>query len=262
MKQAQIISVQSLSSQAGTGLGISLNVIIGSSIGGFFCVLLCSSAGYFVFRKVRQQAKYHAFLSAFRNAKAGQKASSNFIPLKLQKHYVAEKVLGKGAFGCVVQARTLKGSQPVALKLLVPEQGSFGERELRQLMREANVLELFTASKCEHAVHLAGVEAVSIKDDLAWFIMELLEGCDMETHVYDPARGPISDVECIKAARNILSALKVCSPDPAVLHQRGFICLKRRYQTFFRACARTSPDFNGDCVFPLSLLIYRRVLIR
>jgi hypothetical protein len=58
------------------------------------------------------------------------------------------------------------------LKLAVPEQGSFGEREARQLAREASVLELFTASRCEHAVHLAGVEAVRIKAELAWFVTE------------------------------------------------------------------------------------------
>ncbi len=209
MEQAQIESVKSLAVLGSTELIFPVDFIIGCSIGGFFFVSLLSVAGYFVARKFRQQANHRAFLAAFRNAKAGQTASSHFIPLKLHKHYVAEKVLGKGAFGCVVQARTLKGGQPVALKLIVPEQGSFCEREVRQLDREASVLELFTASKCDHAVHLAGVNSVSISGDVAWFVMELLDGDNMEELVQDPAHGPISDLECIKAARNILSALKV-----------------------------------------------------
>jgi hypothetical protein len=39
--------------------------------------------------------------------------------------------------------------------------------------------------------------------------MELLDGDNMETVIQDPSRGPISDLECIKAARNVLAALKV-----------------------------------------------------
>ena len=42
--------------------------------------------------------------------------------------------------------------------------------------------------------------------------MENLRGDNMDTVVYDPERGPIGDVECIKAARNILAALKVAGP--------------------------------------------------
>ena len=208
LEQAQIVSIQSLApSEAQSSLPFS--TVIGISIGAFFFVSLVSLGGLAAVGKIRKQARYRGFLAAFRTAKAGQPASSSFIPLKLYKHYVAEEVLGKGAFGCVIRARTVKGGQPVALKLIVPEQGSFSERESRQLAREASVLELFTSSKCDHAVNLVGVESVSIKAELAYFVMELLDGDNLETIVYDPGRGPFSDMECIKAARNVLSALKV-----------------------------------------------------
>ncbi len=61
------------------------------------------------------------------------------------------------------------------------------------------MLQLFTASKCYHTVHLAGVNAVSINGGVAWFVMELLDWDNMEKLVHNPARGPISDLECINA---------------------------------------------------------------
>ena len=189
---------------------ISASVIVGICVGGFVFVLLMSGAVFFVARKLKKQAMYRAFLSAFRNAKAGAPAPRSFIPRKLRKIYTAEQVLGKGAFGCVIRAKTIKEGKLVALKLIVPKKGSFEDREMRQLSRESSVLELFTSVACEHAVHLAGIQAVNIQHELAWFVMELLVGDDMDTVVHDDCRGPITDLECIKVARNILAALKVC----------------------------------------------------
>mmetsp|Transcript_36696 Transcript_36696/g.96836 ORF Transcript_36696/g.96836 Transcript_36696/m.96836 type:complete len:562 (+) Transcript_36696:5975-7660(+) len=113
--------------------------------------------------------------------------------------------------------RTLKGNKAVAIKLLVPERGSsFEDQEKRQLAREAAVLELLTTKKCEHSVHLAGIDACVLNDEIAWFILEFLHGDSMDAVIRDVNRGPISDIEAIKAARNVLAALKV-------LHSEGLV---------------------------------------
>ena len=174
----------------------------------FVFILIVFIAGYVVFTKLRAQRATRAFLAAFRSAKAGDKAAPEIIPRGLHTHYLAEEVMGRGAFGCVVRARAVKGDYLVAVKLIVPEKGAFEPRELRQLTRESMVLQLFTASKCDHAVRLAGVESVCIKPEICWFVMENLVGDNMETVIYDKSRGPISDLECIRAARNVLAALK------------------------------------------------------
>jgi len=118
-------------------------------IGGFFFVLLLLFGVVLLLRRLRKQAAHHAFLVAFRSAKPGTHASKRLTPLPLQRSYAAEEVLGRGAFGCVVKMRTLKGNKAVAIKLLVPERGSsFEDQEKRQLAREAAVLELLTTKKC------------------------------------------------------------------------------------------------------------------
>jgi len=206
-----------VTSSPGPSDEISLPSVIGGSVGGFVMLTVLLLGGGVLLRRLREQAAYRVFVAALRSAKPGDPAGRAFTPLKLQTSYSAEQVLGKGAFGCVVKMRTVKGNQVVATKLLVPQRGTaFDNRERRQLMREAAVLELMTSSKCEHAVHLAGIEAVVLGSDLAWFVLEYLNGDNMEAVVRDPKRGPIGDVEAIRAARNVLAALKV-------MHAEGLV---------------------------------------
>jgi hypothetical protein len=80
------------------------------------------------------------------------------------------------------------------------------------------------------------------------FVMEHLDGDNLETVVRDPDRGPCSDVECIKAARNVLSALKVadraghdgamCERARAYVHACVHLYVYVRVRACVRACAR------------------------
>ena len=219
---------------------------IGICIGAFVGFTMCCFGAYFLTTKLRKQAEHRAFLSAFINAKAGMPATPQHLPFKLRETYVAEQVLGKGAFGCVLQARvkTKQGSKQLAIKIIVPERGGFNEREMRQHSREALVLDLMTQNKSEHAVHLVGHGSVYIRQDICWFVMELLQGQNLEAVIKDPAQGPMKDKECIKAARNVLAALKL-------MHSEGLIHRDIKPSNIMRSRARRAglgahQEFEGD----------------
>jgi serine/threonine protein kinase len=208
-----------------------ISATIGICIGAFVGFTMCSVGAYMLTRKLRKQAEHRAFLHAFTNAQAGMAATPHHLPLKLRETYVAEEVLGKGAFGCVLKVKTKQGGKKMAIKIVVPERGGFNEREMRQHAREAIVLDLMTQHNCEHGVHLAGHGSVIMRQDICWFITELLEGQNLEAVFKDPAQGPFKDKECIKVARNVLAALKLMHSEGLIhrdIKPSNLMCTRRR----------------------------------
>lgn len=110
----------------------------------------------------------------------------------------------------------LMPAKAVAIKLILPGNGKFSDKEIRQLRREEALLELFTANQCEYAVHLAGIQAAYLQPDMCWFVMELLEGDNVETLIRAGDIGLFDSSECVRLARNILTALKV-------MHAEGLV---------------------------------------
>ena len=212
-----------------SGSSISLPAVIGGCIGGFVFFLGITISGYYLVKTIAKQRADKLIIDTFQKAKAGDVATVNNLPRRLRKQFLAETVLGKGAYGCVVKAKKKGSDEYVAIKIIYPETGVFDDKQIRQLKREENVLRLFTSLKCEHAVMLAGLWAVEIRNDVCWFIMDYLDGENMDcvihpniqhkqgvpdsSHYGDYA---IDDIECIKASRCVLAALKVMHAEGVV----------------------------------------------
>ena len=216
------VTVQSSVAQASGSQLMSESVIVGASVGGFAFVLLVLSAGYVSLVTITSLRAHRKFVATITRARPGETASQESLAQDLRKHYTAERVLGKGAFGCVVKARKNGSDQYVAIKIALPEKGAFDETQMRRLRREADVHELFMSRKCEYAVHLAGsTGSVEIRAEVCWFILEYLDGEDMHNVIHVGCRKPsqtggaadggqsVEDTECIKVARSVLAALKV-----------------------------------------------------
>ena len=195
---------------------IQTEVIIGVSIGAFVFALILLIAAHYFSRLLIKYASHKKFLAAIGRASMTEAIAQEVLPYALRKFYIAEKILGIGGFGCVVQARSkAKGADSrVAIKLIVPAKGTFTDQERRQLRRECLVLELFAKKSCEHAV--AGIGAGYVGTDVCWLTMELLQGDNVGTII--KGEGPINEAESVKVARNILAALKVMHSD-GIIHR-------------------------------------------
>jgi serine/threonine protein kinase len=205
--------------------------------------------GYFLYGVHRRRQFRSAFLQAVRNAKAGDDASTNkHLPpdgetasaegyLGLRSLYTAEVVLAKGPRGCVVRAFKKNSSEkaPLAIKVLVPKDGSFDTDERGRLEREGKLLRLVASRGHRSAVHAldSGQGTLPQRDYACWFIMEALEGRTVYAEIHPDAENmdgsrkgsavpglagqgtPTGVLACIQCARDVLAALKV-------VHSEGF----------------------------------------
>jgi serine/threonine protein kinase len=219
------------------GKCVSYILIISSVIVPISVLLASSAVGYFLFHTLRKWQARAAFLNALRNVMAGDTASIFCFPPdhiakkgnaspSLRMQYDALTVLGKGGRGCVIKAAkkcSHKSAQivpmSVAIKIIVPKRDKFDKAEKHQLEVEARLLNLTTSKVCKSAVQAAEVANLQQRDDVCWFIMEVLDGETLAAELYP--QGALTALAvgvgaCIQAARDVLAALKV-------LHSDGFV---------------------------------------
>ena len=207
--------------------------ILGVSLGCTAVCLLLSAAGYVLFTRILKQRDYKTFINSITNSKKYDIAPHHAIPSDLRKEYKAESCLGKGGYGCVIKAKENISGANVAVKIILPEKGTFNEKEIKRFNRETSTLRLFASRKCEYAVNLAvGSRVAEFNPFMGWFVLEFLEGEDLDSLVHpqhtneytleqaqsqsDRNHKPIDHIECIKVARCVLAALKV-------IHSEGVI---------------------------------------
>ena len=267
-----------------------ISLIIGLSVGGFFLALVIAVGCGFLLRKIYKRALFVAFTKALQDAKGGDIATQRHLPQELHSKYIAQKVLGVGAFGCIIQAekrkrREKKGMKltttssqnmntisttststnsavsSVAFKFVLPSKGIFDQRELNQLRREANTLEMFTRYRCENAVLLVGDQAVRMKSNVCWFTMEDLNGNNMETLIkkaadksgHGKSHDSVSDLNCISLSRNVLGAL-------AVMHGEGLIHRDIKPSNIMCGIDLTTGEKLPGCLYDFKLIDFGTVL--
>ena len=102
--------------------------------------------------------------------------------------YRVERVIGRGGMGVVVAARHLALHQAVAIKLLPDEQAKDAENVARFLREARAVVRL----KSEHAIKVTDVGRR--KSGAPYFVMELLEGEDIDTMI---SRAPLHVTDAV-----------------------------------------------------------------
>ena len=126
--QSIIVQGNSASSNA-----TPFSVLLGSTLGCIFVFLVFAVACFYVTKMLQKYYANRAFLATLRTSKAGDEATVQHLPFALRKTYEAKKILGKGAFGCVIHAVSKKGEKHVAIKLIPSERGGFSPKESRQV---------------------------------------------------------------------------------------------------------------------------------
>ncbi|WP_166825007.1 serine/threonine-protein kinase [Thalassoroseus pseudoceratinae] len=120
-------------------------------------------------------------------------------------HFVLEKLLGEGGFGCVYQARDLKLDRAVAIKL--PRSGQLTEKETSQFLKEARA-----AAQLRHP-NIVGVHEVGMSDGSVYIATDFINGQPMDDWLesYQPTHQ-----ESAELCRTLAEALHHA-------HQRGVI---------------------------------------
>jgi hypothetical protein len=115
--------------------------------------------------------------------------------------YVLEERIGRGGMGEVWRARHRLLIRPAAIKLIRPQMSGDPELLLRRFEREARAT---AALKSPHTVQLYDFGAT--EDGRLYYVMELLDGLDLETLVRQ--YGPLPAERVVHILRQVCSSLQ------------------------------------------------------
>ena len=106
------------------------------------------------------------------------------------QHYELEDEIGRGGMSVVYRARDLRLNRPVAIKVLPPELAH------DQAIRARFTREAQTSAQLAHA-HIVPIYDVGERDGIAWFVMALISGGNLGTHLMREPRQPVDEVRRI-----------------------------------------------------------------
>ncbi|HUQ79943.1 MAG TPA: protein kinase [Gemmatimonadaceae bacterium] len=106
------------------------------------------------------------------------------------EHYELEDEIGRGGMSVVFRARDLRLNRPVAIKVLPPELAHDPAIRAR-FTREAQM-----SAQLSHA-HIVPIYDVGERDGIAWFVMALVTGGNLGTHLTREPRPPLDEVRRI-----------------------------------------------------------------
>jgi serine/threonine protein kinase len=173
-----------------------------------------------------------------------QHSPTSPIPLGslIAEKYRVERVLGKGGMGIVVAARHVKLDEPVAIKLMLPE--DLGNRAaVERFLREARA-----CAKLRNNEHIARVSDVdTLPSGLPYMVMELLDGYDLDKLLKQSGVFPIHEAcaYVVQACRALADA-----------HQKGIIHRDLKPQNLFLT---KHPD-GSPCIKVLDFGISKHTL--
>ena len=105
-------------------------------------------------------------------------------------HYELETEIGRGGMSVVYRARDLRLNRPVAIKVLPPELAHDPAIRAR-FTREAQM-----SAQLSHA-HIVPIYDVGEREGIAWFVMALVSGGNLATHLTREPRQPLDEVRRI-----------------------------------------------------------------
>jgi serine/threonine protein kinase len=105
-------------------------------------------------------------------------------------HYELETEIGRGGMSVVYRARDLRLNRPVAIKVLPPELAHDPAIRAR-FTREAQM-----SAQLSHA-HIVPIYDVGEREGIAWFVMALVTGGNLATHLTREPRQPLDEVRRI-----------------------------------------------------------------